>query len=292
MAVKTIVNTICKFSSNNETKTINLLKNLLDKPFFTILNINQVQVVERNMISKAMIMAAGMGSRLMPVTKDTPKPLVTVADKPLMDIIMQLLEKNGIKKVIANTHYLGGKIRERYTKHNPTSIEFHSIHENELSGTAGGVKKCEFFFEGEDEILIISGDCLTNIDLEKMYKKHKDSNAMFTMAVFEVPMEKVPHFGVIVRNEDESIKYFQEKPSVEEAKSNLINTGIYMFKKEIFNYIPVNTFYDFAKDVFPKIMADNIPIQTYKMEGYWHDIGTLEEYYKVNETYKNLETNS
>lgn len=241
------------------------------------------------MLSKAMIMAAGMGSRLMPITKDLPKPLVEINGVPVMDTIMKLLEKYSIKEVIANTHYLGEKIANKYTKNNPTSISFQSIHEEELSGTAGGVKKCEFFLKDQDNFLVISGDCLTNINLAKMHQKHIASNALITMAVFEVPMEKVEHFGVVVLNDDETIQYFQEKPPVAEAKSNLINTGIYMFKKEIFNYIPADTFYDFARDVFPQIMNENIPIHTYKMEGYWHDIGTLEEYYKVNESFKKLQ---
>lgn len=235
------------------------------------------------MLTKAMIMAAGLGSRLMPITKNTPKPLVKIGGRPLMDTIMQVLELNGIKDVIANTHYLGEQIQERYTSNNPTNINFESINEETLSGTAGGVKKCEFFFKEEDNFLVISGDCLTNIDLKKMYKKHIETDALITMAVFEVPKEKVSHFGVVVQNEDGSVKYFQEKPPVEEAKSNLINTGIYILKREIFNYIPADTFYDWAKDVFPRIMNEGTSIHTYKMHGFWHDIGTLEEYNKVCE---------
>lgn len=230
------------------------------------------------MINKAMIMAAGVGSRLDPLTKNVPKPLIPIANKPLMDFIMEKLENSGIKEVIANTYCLADQIQKRYTENNPTNIKFHYIQEETLSGTAGGVKKCEFFFKDEENFLVLSGDGLTDINLKELFDAHESSGAVVTMALTYVPHNKTCNFGVVVVDGDGFVSEFQEKPPVEEAKSNLINTGIYVFRSDIFKLIPADTFYDFAKNVFPRMLEKNIPINTYVIDGYWSDIGTIAQY--------------
>ncbi|HBG50050.1 MAG TPA: hypothetical protein DDW90_11275, partial [Cyanobacteria bacterium UBA9971] len=122
------------------------------------------------------------------------------------------------------------------------------------------------------------GDALTNVNIEELYKKHKESGALASMALKEVPMEEVENFGVVVIDKNSNILEFQEKPKQEEAKSNLVNTGIYIFETDIFNYIPENTFYDFAKNVFPAIMENNEIFCGFKINDYWNDIGTLSQY--------------
>lgn len=198
---------------------------------------------------KAMIMAAGMGSRLEPITLIMPKPLIPVVNRPLMDILLGQLHSIGIKDVISNTYYLSNQIIDRYKKNN-LGINFNYIKETELSGTAGGMKKCQYFFDEGEDFVVMSGDVLTNADIKNAIKHHKESGAIATIGVKQVPHEKVSHFGVVVTDKDGYITEFQEKPSVEEAKSNLINTGIYVFNYRIFDYIPENTFYDFAKMYF------------------------------------------
>ena len=230
------------------------------------------------MVVKAMIMAAGVGSRLDPLTQSTPKPLIPVANQPIMDLLMQRLESYGIKSVIANTHFLAEQIQEKYVNSNPTGVDFSYIYEKELSGTAGGMKKCEFFFEKAEAFLVMSADGLTNVDLEKLIRSHKASGAIATMGLKEVPKEEVCHFGVVVADENSKVIEFQEKPSIEKAKSNLVNTGIYVFETKIFDYIPANTFFDFAKNIFPKMLAHNDAINTCVIKEYWSDIGTLNQY--------------
>lgn len=228
------------------------------------------------MIKKAMIMAAGVGSRLDPLTKDLPKPLVPIANRPMMDILFEKLEKVGIKDVIANTHYKAEQIIERYK--NNKNINFSYVHETELSGTAGGVKKCQFFFDQGEDFLILSADGLSNADLLAAINSHKASNAIASMGIKKIDLEDIPNFGVVVTDEEGFVKEFQEKPAIKDAKSDCINTGIYIFNYEIFNYIPENTFYDFAKNVFPDLLSKGIKINTFNVKEYWSDIGTIDQY--------------
>ena len=225
---------------------------------------------------KAMVMAAGMGSRLEPITLMFPKPLIPVMNRPLMDIILTQLHEIGVDEVISNTYYLANQIIDRY-EHNNLGVKFSYIKETELSGTAGGVKKCQFFFDKDEDFIVMSGDILTTADIKKGIELHKKSGAIATIGVKEIPHEHVSHFGVVVTDENGYITEFQEKPSVEEAKSNLINTGIYIFNYKIFDYIPENKFYDFAKNVFPQLLEDK-QINTFIVDEYWNDIGTIGQY--------------
>ena len=240
------------------------------------------------MVSKAMIMAAGVGSRLDPLTQEVPKPLVPIANRPVMDILFEKLTAIGVKDVVANTYYKAEKIIERYTK-NDLGINFSHVHEKELSGTAGGVKKCQFFFNEGEDFLILSADGLSNADLKAGIESHKKSGAIATLGIKKIALEEIPNFGVVVTDENGFITGFQEKPAIKDAKSNCINTGIYIFNYEIFNYIPENTFYDFAKNVFPDLLAKGIKINTFCVEQYWSDIGTVEQYIQsTRDLFENL----
>lgn len=225
---------------------------------------------------KAMVMAAGMGSRLEPMTLLFPKPLIPVMNRPLMDIILSQLHNIGVDEIISNTYYLADQIINRYQKNN-LGIKFSHIKETELSGTAGGVKKCQFFFDEGEDFIVMSGDVLTTADIKKGIELHKKSGAIATIGVKQVAHELVSHFGVVVTDENGFITEFQEKPPLEEAKSNLINTGIYIFNYKIFDYIPEGEFYDFAKNVFPKLMEEG-QINTFEIKEYWNDIGTIGQY--------------
>ena len=233
------------------------------------------------MLKKAMIMAAGVGSRLEPLSSVVPKPLVPLANMTTMDILVKHLISFGIKDIIANTYHKADAIQEHYRKNSfGANIQF--IKEVELSGTAGGVKKCQFFFNEGDDFIIMSGDGLTDINIEEAYKSHKKSNAIVTIVAKDVDHKEVSKYGIIVPDKNGFVESFQEKPSLEEAKSNLANTGIYIFNYEIFKFIPENTFYDFAKNVFPAIMENGLKINTYIHTGYWSDIGSLDVYHQSN----------
>ena len=235
------------------------------------------------LIKKAMVMAAGVGSRLEPLTQNIPKPLVPVINKPVMDILLEKLKDFGVEKVIANTHYLADCIKNRYESNSsPVDIDFTSLYEETLSGTAGGVKKCQFFFNDVEDFIVVSADGLHDADLEKIVKSHKESGCIATMAIVAVDHDEVFKYGVVVPSQSFTVAEFQEKPPVEEAKSNYINTGIYVFNKRIFDFIPDGMIYDFAKNVFPSLLKAGEKINIYRIYSYWSDIGTIDQYIQSN----------
>lgn len=240
------------------------------------------------MVSKAMIMAAGVGSRLDPLTQDVPKPLVPIANKPVMDILLEKLLDLSVKDVIANTHYKAEQIIERYKK-NKMGINFNYVHEQTLSGTAGGVKKCQHFFDEGEDFLVLSADGLSNANLKAGIESHKKSGAIATMGIKKIALEEIPNFGVVVTDESGFVTGFQEKPAIKDAKSDCINTGIYIFNYKIFDYIPKDTFYDFAKNVFPILLTEGTKINTFPVDEYWSDIGTIDQYSRsIQDLFNNL----
>ncbi|TCL70772.1 NDP-sugar pyrophosphorylase family protein [Hydrogenispora ethanolica] len=223
---------------------------------------------------KAMILAAGVGSRLEPLTCNIPKPMVPVVNRPAMEHIINLLVKNNITKVAANLWYLPDKIQSYFGDGSRYGIEIHYSVEKELMGTAGGVKKLESFFD--ETFIIVSGDAVTDIDLPGFIDKHRKSGALATIALKEVSDPR--QFGVVITDKDGRIKAFQEKPSLDEAMSRLANTGIYIFEPEIFKYIPAQTVFDFGKQLFPELVQRGESFYGYSMKGYWCDIGSLTQY--------------
>ena len=234
------------------------------------------------MLKKAMIMSAGIGTRLEPLTLSIPKPLIPLANIPVMDYSLINLSNNGLKDVIANLYYLSDQIIERYSNKQLYGVNFNYIKEEVLSGTAGGVKKCQFFFDENEDFIVLSGDGLTDFELKEAYESHKKSGAIATMVVKEIDRSEISKYGVVVTDENNAIVQFQEKPKLEEALSNLINTGIYIFKYEIFNLIPPDTFFDFAKNVFPIMLERKLKINTFTTKRYWSDIGSLSQYKASN----------
>ena len=233
------------------------------------------------MLKKAMIMAAGVGSRLEPLSSVVPKPLVPLANVPTMDILVKHLISFEIKDIVSNTFHKAEAIQEHYKKNN-FGVNFEFIKEIELSGTAGGVKKCQFFFEEGQDFIIMSGDGLTDLDITKAYESHRNSGSIATIVIKEIERKETFKYGIVVPDKDGYVASFQEKPAVEEAKSNLANTGIYIFNYKIFDFIPANTFYDFAKNVFPSILESGLKINTFVHKGYWSDIGSLDQYHQSN----------
>lgn len=227
---------------------------------------------------KAMIMAAGVGSRLMPMTADVPKPMIPVANRPLMENTIQLLSRHGIREVIANLHYRGEVIRDYFHNGQGRGIDLVYSPEEELMGTAGGVKKCEWFLD--DTFLVISGDALTDIDLSRLLAEHRRRGALATIALKTV--EEVEQFGVVVTDGLGRIVRFQEKPRSQEALSNTANTGIYIFEPEIFKMIPPSEFYDFGKQLFPHLVASEAPFYGVTIDQYWCDVGDLKTYRQAN----------
>jgi NDP-sugar pyrophosphorylase family protein len=227
---------------------------------------------------KAMIMAAGVGSRLEPLTCNIPKPMVPIVNRPAMEHIINLLVKHKIYQVAANLWYLPDKTQSYFGNGSKFGVELRYSPEKDLMGTAGGVKKLESFLD--ETFVVISGDALTDMDLEVLINRHHQTGAIATIALKEVTDPR--QFGVVVINEEGRIKAFQEKPEPAKALSMLANTGVYVFEPEIFKYIPADTIYDFGKELFPKLVEIEAAFYGYKMKGYWCDIGTLNQYRLAN----------
>jgi mannose-1-phosphate guanylyltransferase len=217
---------------------------------------------------KAMVLAAGLGTRLRPLTYEISKPMVPVLDRPVMEHILDLLDRHGIEGTIANLHYFPEMIREHFGER--ISYRF----EQELLGTAGGVRACADFF-GDDPFLVISGDALTDIDLTALAARHRETGGIATLAVKKVADTR--EFGVVLHDRDGRITGFQEKPRPEEALSDLGNCGIYVFDPEIFDYFPERPFVDWAKDVFPALLEHDVPFHIHEVREYWNDVGSLGE---------------
>lgn len=217
---------------------------------------------------KAMVLAAGLGTRLRPLTYEITKPMVPVLDRPVIEHIVDLIERHPFDGVIANLHYFPETIREHFGER--ISYRF----EEELLGTAGGVRACAEFF-GDEPFLVISGDALTDIDLTAFAARHREAGGIATLAVKRVADTR--EYGVVLHDRGGRITGFQEKPAPEEALSDLGNCGIYMFDPRIFDYFPETPFVDWAKDVFPALLENDVPFYIHEVEQYWNDVGSLAE---------------
>jgi mannose-1-phosphate guanylyltransferase len=217
---------------------------------------------------KAMVLAAGLGTRLRPLTYEITKPMVPVLDRPVMAHILDLLDCHGFEQVIANLHYFPDSIREHFGE------RLRYRYEEELLGTAGGVRACRDFF-GEEAFLIISGDALTDIDLGAFVARHRAAGGIATLAVKKVSDTR--EYGVVLHDREGRITGFQEKPEPDEALSDLGNCGIYIFEPTIFDYFPERPFADWAQDVFPALLANDVPFHIHEIRDYWNDVGSLAE---------------
>ena len=228
---------------------------------------------------KAMLLAAGLGTRLRPITYELPKPMVPVLGRPVMEHILRLLARHGFDDVVANLHYFPDLIRERFGDGSAYGVRLVYSYEPELLGTAGGVRNVRDHF-GDETFLIISGDALTDIDLGALWATHKEKGGIATLALKRV--DDTSQFGVVIVADDGRIQGFQEKPDPAEALSNLGNCGIYVFEPEIFDHFPEREFVDWAMDVYPTLLEQDVSFYGHEFPDYWNDVGSLEEYRQGN----------
>jgi mannose-1-phosphate guanylyltransferase len=227
-----------------------------------------------------MILAAGKGTRLFPLTGQIPKPLAPVADTPIIGHIFDLLARHGIEEAYVNLHYLADALLRAYGEETHINgMRVNLVREKELTGTAGGVKHLAKIAPAgsfNETFIVVSGDALTDVDIRDLVTFHKEKGALATVALRRV--YDTSEFGVVEVDEESNILSFQEKPDPREAISTLANTGIYVFEPEILEHIPEDTFFDFAQDVFPRLLEEGEEFVGYEGEFYWSDIGTLEAY--------------
>jgi len=232
-----------------------------------------------------MVLAAGLGTRLRPITYTMPKPMVPVANRPVMEHILLLLARHGFTEVIANLHWFPELIEERFGDGSDYGLALTYSREEQLLGTSGGVRNARDFLG--DSFLVISGDALTDLDLTAMREFHQSHDGIATLATKRVT--DTSQFGVAIADSEGRISGFQEKPDPSEALSDLANCGIYMFRKEIFDFFPApgtskaakegdpEGFADWAMDVFPRLLESDVPFYSHEIDAYWNDIGNLVE---------------
>jgi len=224
---------------------------------------------------KGMVLAAGKGTRLMPLTGEIPKPMAPIVGKPMIQHIFELLAKSGVGEVHVNVHHLADAILGCYGQEaqvDGASVSF--TRETELMGTAGGVKRIAHRF-GET-FVVVMGDALTDVNVREVVAFHKERGAIATLAL--MPVSDTSRYGVVRLDGEGNIVAFQEKPDPKEAISTLANTGIYVLEPEALRYVPEDTFFDFANDLFPRFLEAGERFVGYEGDFYWSDVGTLEAY--------------
>lgn len=223
---------------------------------------------------KAVVMAGGKGTRLRPLTCDTPKPLVPVCGKPVLEYIFDLLIRNGIDEACVTLGYLGNRIEERYPDGKYKTLRVTFSHEDAPLGTAGSVRKAAQ--DWNEPFFVISGDAMCDFELDKMMLYHTAAHAKITVACTDVDDPR--EYGLIEKDEAGHIIRFVEKPAWGQATTDLANTGIYIVEPECLRKIPHDNAYDFAKDLFPKMLRERDALYAYHAQGYWCDIGDIYAY--------------
>lgn len=226
---------------------------------------------------KAIIMAGGEGKRLKPVTGDTPKPLVSLCGRPVMEHIILLLKKHGITDICAALKYRPDDIKSYFGSGERLGVSITYRVEAQALGTAGGVKNCEDFY-GDEDFLVISGDAVCDIDLASLIAEHKKRRPAATVALCT---EAEPlRYGLALCDREGFIRSFIEKPDWHQVVTNLVNTGIYIISPRTMELVPENAEFDFAKNLFPLLLDKGEKLLGVPCDGYWCDIGTPKSYYE------------
>ncbi|GAB4454002.1 MAG: hypothetical protein OHK0029_07940 [Armatimonadaceae bacterium] len=228
---------------------------------------------------KAMVLAAGEGTRLRPLTLSLPKPMVPIVHQPLLVRTLRLLANQGIREVAVNLYHRPEAIRETLSDGNALGVALHYSPEPQLMGTAGGVKRMEAFLD--ETFLILYGDNLYHADFAPLLAFHRERKALATIATFTAPNPSA--CGLILTEPDGTITRFQEKPPPEEVFTDQANAGVYILEPEVFAFIPPDTVFDFGRDVFPAILAERPgSLFALPLDGYLQDTGTLPAYRQAN----------
>ena len=224
---------------------------------------------------KAVVLCGGEGSRLRPLTCDTPKPLTHLCGRPVLEYILDKLVSLGVDEAVLTVKYLGESIVSYFDGHPREDIKLTFVTETEPLGTAGCVKNCENVLTDGD-FLVVSGDALFDLDLSRAVAEHRKNSADATVIVTKVSDPR--EYGSVISDQSGHILKFVEKPDWSGAVSDLVNTGIYILSPDVLSLIPKSRFFDFANDLFPVMLQKNMGLFAYELAGYWCDIGSISSY--------------
>src|SRR6266568_587427 len=227
---------------------------------------------------KALVMAGGEGTRLRPMTANQPKPLLPVANKPIMEHVLRLLKRHGFTETVVTVQFFAPLVRNYFGDGEEVGMNLQYATEEIPLGTAGSVKNAEDALRS-GPFLVISGDALTDIDLSAMVDFHKKQGALVTVGLARVPNPL--EFGITIMDDDGRIQRFLEKPTWGQVFSDTVNTGIYVMEPEVLAEVPAGEPVDWAGDVFPRLVKAGAPLHGWVADGYWQDVGTHESYLKA-----------
>lgn len=240
---------------------------------------------------KGMILAAGQGTRVRPLTQDLPKPMIPILGKPVMEYLVEHLARYGVDEIMVNVAYKHWKIENYFgTGHRwgvSIGYSYEGVYEYgevvpKSLGSAGGMRKIQDFGGFFDTTtLVICGDALIDLDIAAAIAEHKAKHAMVSVITLEVPKSEVSNYGVVEADDQGRIVAFQEKPQPEEARSNLASTGIYIFEPEAINLIPQGQVFDIGSQLFPMLAERGLPFYAQKRFFNWIDIGHVSDYWTV-----------
>jgi mannose-1-phosphate guanylyltransferase len=244
---------------------------------------------------KAMILAAGKGTRVRPLTYDLPKPMIPILGKPVMAYLVEHLAKYGINEIMVNVSYLHEKIEDYFGEGHQYGVQIGYSFEGyttdngevvpQALGSAGGMKKIqEFGGFFDDTTIVLCGDAVINLDLKSALFEHRRKGALASVICREVPWDKVESYGVVVSDKDGRIQQFQEKPTQEEALSNFVSTGIYIFEPEVLDLIPAGEVFDIGSQLFPLLAEKGLPFYAQNRTFNWIDIGSVKDYWEVSQS--------
>jgi len=236
-------------------------------------------------------LAAGQGTRVRPLTKNMPKPMVPILGKPLLEYLIEHLARFGIREIMLNVAFNHYKIENYFGDGHRWDVEMGYSYEGQREhgdivpkpmGSAGGMRKIQDFGGFFDETtLVLCGDAIVDLDIAVALAEHKAKGALASVVTVEVPREQVKNYGVVVSDADGRVVSFQEKPAPEEAKSTLASTGIYIFEPEVINMIPPGCEFDIGSQLFPMLVEKGVPFYAQRHEFNWIDIGRLTDYWDV-----------
>jgi len=238
-----------------------------------------------------MILGAGKGTRVQPITHEIPKPMIPLVRKPVMEYLIELLKKHGVDQIMVNTSHLAPIIENYFRDGEQFGVSMAYSYEGYVEsgvaisspvGSAGGMKKIQDFSGFFDEtFIVLCGDAWIDLDISKALEIHRQKKAIASIIIREVPNDEVFKYGIVALDEDDRILQFQEKPDPKDAISNLANTGIYIFEPEIFDYIPSGVAYDIGGELFPKLAQAHLPFIGINLPFQWLDIGNVQDVWTV-----------
>lgn len=242
---------------------------------------------------KAMVLAAGRGTRVRPITDTVPKPMIPIINKPVMAFLVDLLRQHDCKEIIVSTSYLAHEIESYFGDGSAFGVDiaysFEGYHVSgepvpDGLGSAGGLKKIqEFSGFFDDTFVVLCGDAIIDLDLSEAVRIHREKKAVATIILKDVPRRETRRYGIVQTGNDGRILQFQEKPRPEHAVSTCANTGVYIFEPDVLDFIPSGKSFDIGGQLFPLLASRHVPFYGLTMPFTWIDIGQTTDYWEATQ---------